>query len=52
MKKVNLKRIKGGEWRISYPSWNGRMSEHYTNLAQALRRWVELQLESRKSKRR
>ena len=52
MKKVSIKHIKGGEWRVSYQDWSSRMSEHYTNLAKALHRWIELQLKSKKSKYR
>jgi len=48
MKKVNLTRIKGGEWRISYPSWNERISEHLPNLSQALIRYVQLRLKKTK----
>lgn len=44
MKKVKLKKTHDGEWRISYPSWNSRTSEHYPNLSQALVRYMQLRL--------
>jgi hypothetical protein len=44
MKKVSIKPIKGGEWRVSYPSWGTRISEHYPKLSQALIRYMQLRL--------
>jgi len=48
MQKIKLKRIRGGEWRVSYPSWNGRISEHYPNLSNALVRYMQLRLKKSK----
>jgi hypothetical protein len=42
MKKVKLSKTQGSEWRVSYPSWNGRISEHYQSAAEALIRYLQL----------